>query len=95
MDDSLNRATLFSVEGSVTVIPTDADLTALTVSGTTLSPTFAKNTTSYQATVANSVSQVTITPTKSASAATIEYLDGSDNTLTDAVSRPSSPGSIS
>ena len=81
-----NTPLKIAVEGSVTVNPTDADLTALTVSGTTLSPTFAKNTTSYQATVANSASQVTITPTKSASAATIEYLDGSDNTLTDAVS---------
>ena len=63
---------------------TDATLSALSVSGTTLSPAFDAATTSYSATVANAVSQVTITETKSESTATVEYLDDSDNTLTDA-----------
>ena len=63
---------------------TDATLSALSVSGATLSPAFAAATTTYQATVANAVSQVTITETKSESTATVEYLDGSDATLTDA-----------
>ena len=66
------------------VTVTDATLSALSVSGATLSPAFDAATTSYSATVANSVSQVTITATKSESTATVEYLDGSDNTLTDA-----------
>ena len=62
----------------------DATLSALSVSGTTLSPTFDAATTSYHATVANAVSQGTITETTSESTATVEYLDSSDATLTDA-----------
>ena len=62
----------------------DATLSALSVSGATLSPAFAAATTDYQATVANSVTQVTITETTSATMATVEYLDDSDATLTDA-----------
>ena len=67
-----------------TVDTTDATLSALSVSGATLSPTFAAATTTYSATVANTVTQVTITETTSEPTATIEYLDGSDATLTDA-----------
>ena len=67
-----------------TVDTTDATLSALSVSGATLSPAFAAATTTYQATVANSVTQVTITETKSEPTATVEYLDASDNTRTDA-----------
>ena len=63
---------------------TDATLSALSVSGATLSPAFDAATTTYKATVANAVSQVTITETKSESTATVEYLDGSDATRTDA-----------
>ena len=59
-------------------------LHALSVSGATLSPAFDAGTTTYQAVVANAVSQVTITATKSEWGATLEYLDGSDNTRTDA-----------
>ena len=62
----------------------DATLSALSVSGATLSPTFDAATTTYSATVANSVSQGTITETTSETTATIEYLDSSDATLTDA-----------
>ena len=67
-----------------TVDTTDATLSALSVSGATLSPAFGAATTSYSAVVENSVTQVTITATKSESTATIEYLDDSDATLTDA-----------
>ena len=63
---------------------TDATLSALSVSGATLSPAFAAATTNYHAVVANSVNQVTITETTSESTATVEYLDSSDATLTDA-----------
>ena len=67
-----------------TVDTTDATLSALSVSGATLSPAFDAGTTSYHAVVANAVSQVTITETTSESTATVEYLDGSDATRTDA-----------
>ena len=49
-----------------------------------LSPSFASDTTSYSATVANSVSQITVAPTANDSNADIEYLDDNDATLTDA-----------
>ena len=67
-----------------TVVTTDATLSALSVSGTTLSPAFAAATTTYQATAANAVTQVTITETTSEPTATVEYLDNSDATRTDA-----------
>ena len=63
---------------------TDATLSALSVSGATLSPAFAAATTNYHAVVANAVSQGTITATTSETTATVEYLDGSDATRTDA-----------
>ena len=66
---------------------TDATLSALSVSGATLSPAFGAATTTpeqYLAVVANSVTQVTITETTSEGTATVEYLDSSDATLTDA-----------
>ena len=63
---------------------TDATLSALSVSGATLSPAFAAATTTYHATVANSVTQGTITEMTSEPTATVEYLDDSDATLTDA-----------
>ena len=66
------------------VTVTDATLSALSVSGATLSPAFDAATTTYSTTVANAVSQVTITETTSESTATVEYLDGSDATRTDA-----------
>ena len=62
----------------------DVTLSALSVSGATLSPAFNAATTTYSAVVANAVSQVTITQTTSETTATVEYLDGSDATLTDA-----------
>ena len=63
---------------------TDATLSALSVSGATLTPAFAANTTAYHTVVANAVSQGTITVTTSETTATVEYLDNSDATLTDA-----------
>ena len=69
------------------VVATDATLSALSVSGATLSPAFGSSPTTpeeYLAVVANAVSQVTITATTSETTATVEYLDDSDATLTDA-----------
>ncbi len=80
-----NEALRIIVYGyAVTVDTTDATLSALSVSGATLSPAFDAATTTYSATVANAVSQGTITATTSESTATVEYLDNSDATLTDA-----------
>ncbi len=69
---------------AVTVDTTDATLSALSVSGATLSPAFDAATTDYGVVVANAVSQVTVTETTSEPTATVEYLDNSDATLTDA-----------
>ena len=68
----------------------DATLSALAVThgsgntAATLRPPFAAATKSYRAAVANSVAQVTVTPTANAASATIEYLDDSDMALADA-----------
>ena len=63
---------------------TDATLSDLALSDGTLDPVFASDDYEYEASVAKSVSQITVTPTKSDSNASVAYLDGSDNTLTDA-----------
>ena len=62
----------------------DATLGSLSLSGNTLTPTFASGTYAYAASVGNTVAEVTVTPTQNDSGATIEYLDASDMTLTDA-----------
>ncbi len=84
-----NEALRIIVSGYANTVAdaTDATLSALSVSGATLSPAFGAATTTYSATVANSVNQVTITETKSETTATVEYLEfreALDNTLTDA-----------
>ena len=63
---------------------TDASLSGLSLSAGTLTPTFAAATTSYAATVANTVSRVTVTPVRNHTGATVAYLDGSDAALADA-----------
>ena len=67
---------------------TDATLSSLVLNdGTndlTLTPNFASGTTSYMASVDNAVSQITVTPTKSDSDASVEYLDGNDAAISDA-----------
>ena len=50
----------------------------------TLTPTFASGTYAYDASVASTVAEVTVTPTGNDSGATIDYLDVSDMTLADA-----------
>ena len=62
----------------------DTTLSALAVSPGTLFPAFASATTDYSAVLANSASRITVTPTKSNSHATVSYLDGEDEALTDA-----------
>ncbi|SIT93566.1 gliding motility-associated C-terminal domain-containing protein [Pontibacter indicus] len=54
-----------------TALSSNANLSNLTLSGTTLSPAFNANTLSYTASVANAVTSVTVTPTKSDANATV------------------------
>ena len=63
---------------------TDATLRALSLSDGTLAPTFAAATTDYTALVENSISTITVTPSTTADAATVEFLDSSDAAITDA-----------
>ena len=70
------------------VIGTDATLSALELTDSandavTLIPTFASGTTSYTASVDNDIDQITVAPTTNHEGASVEYLDGSDATLTD------------
>ena len=66
----------------------DATLSDLAVNdGTndlTLDPTFATDTTSYAASVANDIDRITVTPETTDDSATVEYLDASDAAITDA-----------
>ena len=63
----------------------DATLSALSLgTGVTLSPTFAPDTTSYTASVASDVEEVTVTLDKGYTGATVAYLDASDEELEDA-----------
>ncbi len=63
-------------------LSSNADLSALSFSSVTLSPTFAGGTTSYTSTVAYSVNSVTISATKSNGGATIEYRLGTAGAFT-------------
>ena len=71
-------------EGTTT-LSTDATLSALALSGVTLSPTFVSSTETYTATVVNSVIQTTVTATTTHSGATVAFKDGDDNALTNPV----------
>jgi uncharacterized repeat protein (TIGR02543 family) len=56
---------------TVTRLSNDATLSALALSSGTLTPAFSSGTTSYTASVANSVSSITVTPTRTQANATI------------------------
>ena len=77
-DETLPRVVLPSL------LPTDAALAGLSLSDGKLDPVFAATTASYTATVANSVSSVTITLVTRNLNATVTYLDEDDQELTDA-----------
>ena len=74
--------------GEAPTLSTDATLSELVVndgsSDLTLTPTFVSGMYAYAASVGSTVDEVTVTPTKNDSGATIVWLDGSDMTLTDA-----------
>ena len=75
---------------TVTRTSADATLSALALwdasddSSIALSPAFASSITSYTASVANRVDEITIAPTTTNNAASIAYLDGSDTAISDA-----------
>ena len=77
---------LIAIKG--TNASTDATLSDLALedgddNAITLSPVFASDEFEYDASVASAVSRVTVTPTTSEADATLDYLDGDDNALTD------------
>ena len=72
-------------DDDATALSTDATLSGLSLGmGVTLSPAFASGTAIYTASVANSVDEVTVTPTTNHASATVEILDTDDNELDDA-----------
>ena len=68
---------------SITRLSDDPSLSDLRLSNGTLYPTFATRTTSYSTSVVNSINQITVTPTKSFSGTSLEYLDGDNATIVD------------
>jgi trimeric autotransporter adhesin len=70
IDDLLVGSTFNEV--LLVLASSNANLSALTLSSGTLSPTFASNTVSYTASVANSISNITVTPTVADATATIQ-----------------------
>lgn len=99
--DAGDAATLtITVSLSDTTLSGNANLSSLTLSAGTLSPTFASNTTSYSASVSNSVSSITVTPVTADSTATVKVnnqsvvsgQDGTTKTYTITVNRASSGG---
>ena len=87
---SATNATISDATAKGTITNDDAASMDATLSGLTVTAggsdlaTFVSGTTSYTASVANTVAEVTVTPTTTDDGATIEYLDESDMTLADA-----------
>ncbi len=80
-----NDAATFTAQTVMNRVPsTDASLSALTLSGVTLEPTFHTDSLNYTSTVAHSVSLTTVEATTSHTSATVAYVDASDEALTDA-----------
>jgi formylglycine-generating enzyme required for sulfatase activity len=67
-----SQGTTYTSVATFTTLSNNADLSALTLSSGTLSPTFASATTSYTASVSNATTSITVTPTRAQANATIE-----------------------
>ena len=80
----LERDAALPLEVLPRVLSTDTALSALTLSDGTLDPAFASATTSYTASVANTVTSVTVTPQTSDPSATVGYYDAGDAAIEDA-----------
>ncbi|WP_082615446.1 cadherin-like beta sandwich domain-containing protein [Acidovorax sp. Root267] len=70
-DKVTTRSYTIVVTRAATTVSSDASLKALVLSAGALTPAFASATSSYTATVANSVTSVTVTPTATSAAATV------------------------
>ena len=70
-EDGATRTYTVTVTRAAPPASSDASLSGLSLSGVTLTPTFAGDTISYTASVANSVSSTTVTATKNQGAATV------------------------
>ena len=77
--DSTTKTYIITVTRAAATLSDNADLGGLTISSGTLSPQFSSSDITYTASVDNSVTQVTVTPTASDSSATITV---NDNTVT-------------
>ena len=76
-----NRSDLVIDFADPAAASTDANLSALTLSSGTLTPTFASGTSSYSASVSNATTSVTVTPTKSDSNSSfVQYLGSTGTT---------------
>ncbi|MBL9160907.1 MAG: SUMF1/EgtB/PvdO family nonheme iron enzyme [Verrucomicrobiales bacterium] len=67
-----SEGTSYTSVATFTTLSTNADLSNLTLSSGTLDPTFAAGTIAYTASVANSTTSITTTPTRAQANATIE-----------------------
>jgi formylglycine-generating enzyme len=67
-----SQGTTYTNVATFTSLSTNADLSALTLSSGTLSPTFASGTTAYTASVSNATTSITVTPTRAQANASIE-----------------------
>ena len=83
-DDAGNAEGPLTSDATRTVEAPDASLRGLTLSAGTLAPTFASTRETYTASVADSMSRITVTPTPNQSGATVTYLDGNDMEIADA-----------
>ena len=86
-DEMTTKTYVIIITRAAATSVTDATLSRLSLSaGSSLSltPVFSSSTTIYTATVGNTVSQIVVHGTRNNTSASVAYLDGSDNTLTDA-----------
>ena len=71
-------------ESATTSLSSDATLSALALTGSTLYPSFTSGTTSYKASTGHADGLVTVVATTSDDNASVAFLDGDGNSLTDA-----------
>jgi spore germination protein GerM len=86
-----SSGTSYTSTGTFTTFSTNADLSSLALSSGTLSPAFASGTISYTASVANTVSSITVTPTRAHSGASIQVRVNSGSWSNVASGSPSGP----
>ena len=86
---ALEKAKSLPLRVLPSLLLTDSTLVGLSVSDGILIPAFTQNETNYSVFVAHSVSEITVTPAKSNSNATVAFYDANDRVLADADSAAS------